>query len=311
MENENTNNTVWNEPFFMFRKVSKCYANSISFLSDKFLKIIKLALPVILLSSLGMTAIFYVICDAGLEMALASTLGFISLSVLVAFLSLSLDIAFLYRCIDINIEGLNIYSVGYKYVYNKVFIQKFLKVSIVNAIAFLILGMLLLGFYYADSLIMPDAESPDAIEQILIKTWLLRLGFCIILVTLLLPLYVSLNKFMFEKNGGLSNLWYGYKLGWKKWGKIFALDLLVTITISILIAFTMAPAYVISLMQHSATLSRLQGDAVEIPTYFPYITAIILFISSAFMTILTMFKFLPQAYIYASFSAHAHSITDK
>ena len=298
MDTEERNKSVWNEPFFMFRKVNKCYSNAISFFTDRFWKIIKLALPILFLGAFGITVILYVLCYATFQISFASSLFFCFFAIIVILFTLSIVISFLYRCIDVNIESINLYSVGYKYIYNKIFFNRLLKAFIVVLVAFIIIALIGLGIYYINKVTTEDILT---YEHVLVKTWILGISGSVLLMVVLLPLFMSLNTVMYNKKHIWFNLWNGYKLGWKKWGRVFALDFLITITISVLFLFVMAPAYVISLMQHSATLSRMQGDVVDIPFYFPWITALILFMSSMFLIILILMKFMPQAYLYASF----------
>ena len=300
MNTEERNKSVWNEPFFMFRKVNKCYSNAISFITDRFWKIIKLALPILFIGALGLTGILYVLCDASLQTSIIHSSLFLFFVCFDILFTLSLIISFLYRCIDVNIENINLYSVGYKYIYNKGYFIKLYKAFIVNLIVFVFVAIVGTVIFYINKIVADDRL---AYEHTLLKTWIIGVLGYVILMIFLLPIYMSLNTVMFDNNLMVRSLWNGYKLGWRKWGRIFALDFLVSITIFVLFLFVMSPSYVISLMQHSATLSRMQGDAVNIPSYFPFITSFILFVSSMFLIMLVLIKFTPQAYLYASFVA--------
>ncbi len=303
MDNINNNNSVWDESFFKIRKVNQCYSNAISFITEKFLKILKLALPVFLLSSVAITILMYVLCDAELQIKFVSSISFRLLAVFTLYITTSLIITFTYRCIDINIGSLNIYSVGYKFFYNGGFANKFLKALLINFTLFGLVIIILLATHLVTNLFLTPSQTQTTVysEQLFVKKWIIRIVMATIFIVLTIPWHMALNTVMFKNNNILNNIWKGYVMGWKKWGKIFALDLMTTITIIILILFLVSPAYVISLMQHSATLSRLQGDAVNIPDYFSYITIAILFITSFFLNILFTFKYLPQAYLYSSF----------
>jgi hypothetical protein len=125
-------------------------------------------------------------------------------------------------------------------------------------------------------------------------------GAVLLFVAVTVPLYMAISVMMLERNGIFTDLKRGYVLGWKKWGRVFALEMLVVILILIAALFVMAPAYVLSLMQHSATLSRMQGDAVDIPAYFSVITIGSLFISSLVMSVFMLCRYLPHAYLYAT-----------
>ena len=300
MDNEVNNKSVWNEPFFIYRKINKCYGTAVSFISDRFLKIIKLALPVVIISAIGITALLYMWCDAGIELSVTSYLWFYVLAIGVSIITVSLVMAVLYRIIDVNIEGLNVYSVGYRYVYNRVFVNKFARAICFNLIVLAIGTLLVAAIHFIDSLILTHIDPHDIDEKSFIINWTIRIVAFIIIMVILIPMYIPLNKLMLHNKGFKQSFLNGYKMGWTKWGKIFSLEVLVVITITIIALFVLAPAYVIALMQHSATLSKIQGDAVDVPEYFTYITILILFIASVFIVILMLFKFLPQAYLYAS-----------
>ena len=62
----------------------------------------------------------------------------------------------------------------------------------------------------------------------------------------------------------------------------------------------MAPAYVISLLLHSATLSQVQGDVVNIPAYLTPLTIVILFVAAIILAVITIARTIPHAYLYAS-----------
>ena len=98
----------------------------------------------------------------------------------------------------------------------------------------------------------------------------------------------------------MSKFWKGYKVGWKKWGKLFALSLLVSIIVGIISLLLVSPAIVITLLQRNASLSLLEGDAVNLPSLFPLWAVLILIISAFLLTIVTWIQHLPLAYLYAS-----------
>ena len=76
MDNQDNNKSAWNEPFYQTRSIGKCLSIGISFLSNRFLQIMKLALPVICILALFTTIVVYVRCDASLEYSIGQTLLF-------------------------------------------------------------------------------------------------------------------------------------------------------------------------------------------------------------------------------------------
>lgn len=299
MDNQDNNKSAWNEPFYQTRSIGKCLSIGISFLSNRFLQIMKLALPVICILALFTTIVVYVRCDASLEYSIGQTLLFkvfatVAMTVAVAFVA-----AFVYRCVDVNIEGLNVYSVGYKYLYNKRFFNNVIIALIVSAIFVIVAVCLYLLASLLIQWIGPNENASMVQGGFSITHIAVGAGAVLLFVAVTVPLYMAISVMMLERNGIFTDLKRGYVLGWKKWGRVFALEMLVVILILIAALFVMAPAYVLSLMQHSATLSRMQGDAVDIPAYFSVITIGSLFISSLVMSVFMLCRYLPHAYLYA------------
>ena len=281
MDNQDNNKSAWNEPFYQTRSIGKCLSIGISFLSNRFLQIMKLALPVICILALFTTIVVYVRCDASLEYSIGQTLLFKVF-------------------VDVNIEGLNVYSVGYKYLYNKRFFNNVIIALIVSAIFVIVAVCLYLLASLLIQWIGPNENASMVQGGFSITHIAVGAGAVLLFVAVTVPLYMAISVMMLERNGIFTDLKRGYVLGWKKWGRVFALEMLVVILILIAALFVMAPAYVLSLMQHSATLSRMQGDAVDIPAYFSVITIGSLFISSLVMSVFMLCRYLPHAYLYAT-----------
>ena len=70
MDNPENNKSAWNEPFFKERTIGKCVSDGISLISNRFWKIIKLALPVIAFAAICITAVTFVFCNADKTLAL-------------------------------------------------------------------------------------------------------------------------------------------------------------------------------------------------------------------------------------------------
>ena len=300
MEYPDNNKSAWNEPFYQERTIGKCISIGLSLISNRFLKIMKLAVPVILFSAVCFTIITYLFCDAGLELTFTDTILFKIISILISIICCAFLAAFSYRCVHINIEGLNVYSIGYKYMYNLKFWKNTIAAAVVFvfvaliAVALNLLANLVVDFFTDDNLLYQEQKGISIVGLIVFSIS------AVIAIIFLLPLYMALNVMMIEDIGLLKGLKKGYLLGWKKWGRIFAMDVIINVIIAVLAVFILSPAYVISLMQHSATLSRLQGDAVDIPAFFSLLTMGVLFLSSIFIAIIIITKFLPHAFFYAN-----------
>ncbi len=292
--------SAWNEPFFKERTIGKCVSDGISLISNRFWKIIKLALPVIAFAALCITVVTFVFCNAEMEMSVSENSLLYGLLMFMLLVPLALLTAFAYRCVDVYKERLNIFSVGYKYIYNKVFGRKTLVALVIFGIAALVILCFSLIMPPLVNLFVPDETLPQQHYGISPASLIVFTFFAVIFIIFYVPLIMAMNVMMINNHGLWSDFKKGYALGWKKWGRLFALDVMINVIVFVMAVFLLAPAYVISIMQHSATLSRLQGDAVDIPAYFSAITLLILFLSSLLCTVIFITKVLPHALFYAN-----------
>jgi hypothetical protein len=300
MDNNDNNKSVWNEPFYKERNIGKCLSAGVSLISNRFIKIIKLASPVIAVTAVVFTLVTLAFCNAGFEYQLEDSLIFKGVAVVISLAAVSSLAAFAYRCVDVNIEGLNIYSIGYKYTYSKEFWRKLLVAFIVCAIALIVFEAMMLLANLAVNF-FDDNQDVEKTQNGFSMIAIIAYGIGLVLVTLLItPLYMALSSMMISKNNLYKDFKEGYLLGWKKWGRIFALDVFINVIMTVMAVFLLSPAYVTSLMMHSATLSRMQGDAVDIPSYFTALTVVVLFLSSVISAIIIITRFIPHAYFYAN-----------
>lgn len=301
--NMDNNKSAWNEPFYKERNIGKCLSVGVSLISNRFIKIFKLALPVIAVSAIAFTLITLAFCNAGFEYEVAEDVIFKILATMMGLAAVSLLAAFAFRCVDVNIEGLNIYSIGLKYTYNKEFWRKTLAAFCVGVIAVAVMTAILM----MANLIVNFFDDEQAIEQtrngIAITSVIVYAVAAVIAILIIIPLYLALTCMMIRKNNLYKDFKDGYMLGWKKWGRVFALDVFINVIMAVMAVFLLSPAYVTSLMMHSATLSRMQGDAVNIPSYFTAVTVCVLALSSVISAIIIITRFLPHAYFYANVMA--------
>ena len=212
MDNQDNNKSAWNEPFYQTRSIGKCLSIGISFLSNRFLQIMKLALPVICILALFTTIVVYVRCDASLEYSIGQTLLFkvfatVAMTVAVAFVA-----AFVYRCVDVNIEGLNVYSVGYKYLYNKRFFNNVIIALIVSAIFVIVAVCLYLLASLLIQWIGPNENASMVQGGFSITHIAVGAGAVLLFVAVTVPLYMAISVMMLERNGIFTDLKRGYVL---------------------------------------------------------------------------------------------------
>lgn len=296
MDNKDNNKSAWTEPFYKERNIGKCLSLGVSLISNRFFKIFRLASPVIAFAAVVFTFVTFTFCNAEYEYDFADSALFRAFAAVIILIAVAALAAFAYRCVDVNIEGLNIFSIGFKYTYNKEFWRKTIVAMIIGvltlivALAFITLAQVTVNFFSV-------TPGQNGISILAVIIYGLAVGMATVLT---IPLYMSLNRMMIDKKNLYNDFKQGYILGWKKWGRIFALDLLINLIMAVMAVFILSPAYVTSLMMHSATLSKLQGDAVDIPAYFNLITICVIFFSSVIWSIFIIARYLPHAYFYAN-----------
>ncbi len=300
MDNPEINQPTWNEPFFKERTNGKCLSVSISFIANRFLKIIQLALPVLLVTSTLLSLLMFLFCNPEKETMCGSSLYLKIVVAVILSLVFALLVAFTYRCVDISIEEFDIYSIKYKYLYNS-FFKKYVLESF--------LVFLLFSIFTTVCFLLPDCcnniidhlrenghlDSDNGIVPLLMYGIPL-----IIFILIIIPLPMVLNVVLIEKNTFFHDIKKGYLYGWKKWGRIFALVLMVGSIAALICLIVLAPAYVIFLMQHAESLSKMQGDTVNMPSFMPIVNVAIMFISSFVISIISIAVILPFAFLYAA-----------
>lgn len=311
MNDTENSKSVWKEPFYKERTIGKCVSTGISIVSNRFPKIFRLSLPAALLSSIISTAVIFSLCDADIQTKINNSFVYKIAECILVTIAFALMAAFAYRCVDVHKDNINILSVRYRYIYNiyywNIFKYVLICLILMAAVSFTV-------FYTADWVCgfwndYGDFNTTTSnISPLNLVVYLIALG---ILFLLIIPLYMAMNVLVFEKQGIIKGLIKGYVLGWRKWARIFAMEIMISVLVCILSVFLLSPAYVIALTQHSATLSRLQGDAVNIPEWFPFLTIGILFISSFILSIITFTRFIPHALLYATIKCEEKQDADQ
>ena len=291
MKSENDNQKEL--PFYSYRNVSKCLSAGISFLTDNFLHLIKLSLPITIPFTLVFAASIYLSSDATL---FADPMNLWMSEGVLSFLLLLLSAAFvgfIYNMVRMKSEDIDLKTVEMKDSYKQPFFKLTVNALIVSLIFIVVTG----GFCYLmmKSMLREAHGMAEVGENIAITSLLF-----LIMIAVFIPSGFCLPNVELGEGTLMSKFWKGYKVGWKKWGKLFALSLLVSIIVGIISLLLMSPAIVITLLQRNASLSLLEGDAVNLPSLFPLWAVLILIISAFLLTIVTWIQHLPLAYLYAA-----------
>lgn len=281
------------QSFYSYRSVAKCLSAGISFLTDHFWHLVKLSLPVAIPLCLVLAASIYVSSDVSL---LANPVNLLMTEGVLTFLLVLLTAAFVgfvFNLIRMKSEELDLRSVRLKDAYKKPFFKLTVNAFVVSVI-FMVVAFGF-GWLMMKSMMREAHDMSEVVENVVGAIIVL-----LIMIAVFVPTGFCLPNVELGEGSLMKKFWKGYKLGWKKWAKLFALTLVVGIIVGVVSILLMSPAIVISLMQRNASLSLLEGDAVHLPSLFPLWEVVVLLISTFLMTILSWIQYLPLAYLYAS-----------
>ena len=281
------------QSFYSYRSVAKCLSAGISFLTDHFWHLVKLSLPVAIPLCLVLAASIYVSSDVSL---IANPVNLLMTEGVLTFLLVLLTAAFVgfvFNMIRMKSEELDLRTVRLKDAYKKPFFKLTVNAFVVSVI-FMVVAFGF-GWLMMKSMMREAHDMSEVVENVVGAIIVL-----LIMIAVFVPTGFCLPNVELGEGSLMKKFWKGYKLGWKKWAKLFALTLVVGIIVGVVSILLMSPAIVISLMQRNASLSLLEGDAVHLPSLFPLWEVVVLLISTFLMTILSWIQYLPLAYLYAS-----------
>ncbi len=281
------------QSFYSYRSVAKCLSAGISFLTDHFWHLVKLSLPVAIPLCLVLAASIYVSSDVSL---LANPVNLLMTEGVLTFLLVLLTAAFVgfvFNMVRMKSEELDLRTVRLKDAYKKPFFKLTVNAFVVSVI-FMVVAFGF-GWLMMKSMMREAHDMSEVVENVVGAIIVL-----LIMIAVFVPTGFCLPNVELGEGSLMKKFWKGYKLGWKKWAKLFALTLVVGIIVGVVSILLMSPAIVISLMQRNASLSLLEGDAVHLPSLFPLWEVVVLLISTFLMTILSWIQYLPLAYLYAS-----------
>ena len=281
------------QTFYSYRSVAKCLSAGISFLTDHFLHLVKLSLPVAIPLAVVLAASIYVSCDVKL---LANPINLLMTEGVLTFLLVLLTAAFVgfvFNMIRMKSEELDLRTVRLKDAYKKPFFKLTVNAFVVSVIYMVVICGF--GWLMMKSMMREAHDMSEVVENIVGAILVL-----LIMIVLFVPTGFCLPNVELGEGSLMKKFWKGYKVGWKKWAKLFALTLVVGIIVGVVAILLMSPAIVISLMQRNASLSMLEGDAVNLPSLFPVWEVVVLLVSTFLLTVLSWIQYLPLAYLYAS-----------
>lgn len=290
MDKEN----VEKSKLYQYRGVQKCLSEGISFLTNHFLRFVRLTLPVSLPFALVVAALIYLACDVTVVTdgtVLTAVAG--GLSGLCVVLTV-FYVALIYRLLQLNDEGYDMNRLTFRRLYTQALWPLFFKALGVTLLITLIEACFCYAFQYIWQL-TPDDEL-ISFASIVVGLVVLSL----VALAVLTPLTLCTPGALLGQEGFFRDISTAYRWGWRRWGKVFSLNLLVGLIVWIVSTLLFSPAIVVGLMQRNATMSMMQGDAVDLPGGFGFWVAVILFVSAFIYTLLLWLQHVPVAYQYAS-----------
>ena len=290
MDKENVEKWI----LYRYRGVQKCLSEGISFLTDHFLRFVRLTLPVSIPFSLVVAALIYLACDVTVLTDGTTLMAVVGVLTGLCVALTAIYVALIYRLLQLQDEGYDMNRLAFRRLYTKALWPLAIKALGVSLLISVITAAFCYAFQYIIHLPLDD-------ELVTIASKVVGLVvLALVAIALLTPLTLCTPGAMLGQEGFFRNIRTAYRWGWRRWGKVFSLNLLVGLIVEIVSTLLLAPAIVVALMQRNATMSIMQGDAVDLPAGFNVWVAII-FLASAFVfTLLLWLQHVPLAYQYAS-----------
>lgn len=283
--------------FYKIRNTGKCLSEGVSLLTEHFLRMVYLSLPISIVYALSSTFIIQNATNTALR-----TLGVIppmtlstSLFTVLNLIASVCSLAFVYRLVELRIANESVKNQTFKSFYNKNFLDlsvKSLFFTIVSAMLFFIACGLIILY----SLIGKKEMDLDT-------TTLKIIGGVVLLLAMLIFSIAYRNVLptvMLQKGSFVRPYFDGLKKGFRKWGKMMQISVLVFLLVFVVGFLLCAPAIVFSFVQYSAMVSEMNGDAVNLPDHFGTWMFITLFVTSFISFFIMLVYYSPLSFTYAS-----------
>ncbi len=286
------------EPFYIYRGVGKCVSKAVSLLTDRFLTFMKYTLPITLPLAILMAVVTYLCCDAYAMVKVMGTLPIDTMLWIVGIGTLTMTGFIVYmgmigRMLKLRSQGVMFDQVKMSALYKS--IAQPTMWSLLWCVGYVLIVAAVCGMIYLGMMI----DTEEYIELELAKYALY--AFAVLAFVLIGMMYMLvLPAVVLSEAKGTRRIGEGLRLGWKKFGKAFAMYLLLFVIAGLLLIILTMPAIVIGLAQSSATLGVLVGDTVDIPDSFPVMSVLMLFVSSFLAVLSVWLIYVPYYYLYAS-----------
>ena len=280
--------------FYKIRNTGKCLSEGVSLLTEHFLRMLYLSLPISIPYAVSSAILAMVSTNLVVGVTTEKIIMFSVFST-ISFLTLIGMLALVYRFVEVRIADENLGKQTLKSIYNRRFFALALK-SLCYVIITAVLVCIAVGLLVLYSLI-------GSKEMDLDKTTLKIVGLVLILLVFLIFAIAYRNVLptvMLQKGSYVRPYLDGLKRGFRKWGKMMQISVLVFLLVGVVSFLLSAPAIVFTFVQSSALASQLNGDAVNLPDHFETWMFIILLVTEFVTFFITMVYFSPLSFTYAS-----------
>ena len=169
--------------------------------------------------------------------------------------------------------------------------------SLVRTVASAILWIVVVTI----ALVIPSAIIAFGAVRQSITTMALGLLVLLVLIALLLPLVYPNMRYLCTRDTKLFNLLGpGYRQGFRYWGYIFAVLLVVFLITCVILAVTMLPAMVLLIANMRAQAGVMTGDPLGMPSYMGWLSLIVFTLSGFIQAYVVLSMQFPVYYMAGS-----------
>lgn len=285
------------EAFYMYRNVSKCISRGISLITDNFLYLIRVMLPVSIPLTLILTASVFIHTDYAIYSHIdtsdsipykAAVNGLLLIAVMMYIVFGGVT----YRLIYSYAKGDDISCITLHRLYktSSPFISK---LAVISVLAFI--PTIIVSAMSAYLLSHPSVYPTMRIIQICSIPVA-----AIIVWALVLPVQMAIPNSMLSGGKFRANLIDGYKQGLRTWGKQFGLSFLTSLLLAVIYLLLLTPSIAMVLIHAGATQGLAEGDPVDIPSGYNVLYLCTLTLSIYIIITISMLQYTPAAFLYAS-----------
>lgn len=282
-------------PFYHYRGVSKCLSAGISFLTDHFLRLLWLILPVTLPLAGVLGALLFVQSDESLFLYSSKGMVWSIVLTVAVFIMFAALLSTLYQLLVVYSREEEWWRLKWRHVYSLDWLKRLGKTLMVIVLQTIVIGFFVWVYVQIDKLPVGENELNISIAKVV--------GYVVLTVLLLavmVPSSLCLPAAQLSDVGLFPSVWRGYRMGWRKWNKVFGLDVLTYIIVNVIAALLMSPALIAFFVRKEAVTSLLQGDAVALPSSFSFWAVLLFVVTSFLLCLVQLVGYTPQAYLYAS-----------